>query len=1256
MHTASYMFVNYRHVALVHQAKVLCLRPQVIGLIQAAAQEYLHKHHSPTPQMVYDKLSRLDAQRVAAFHEPHLVHRRGRPTNGIGLPTRFVAPVEVPQLADDAMRQAHAFVLPQQQYHPPPTSLCSVCKKPGHHAPSCPSRVSALKELQPTGSHSSLHTPSPTFPSVQALPLAMSIPHQHVAQHLWTSGTPVTCNDAAVSHSQSSPACPPPSVSAAPITPQPAVAMAQPLLQRPLGRLQEQDATVCHSQSSPACPPPSVSAAPITPQPVVAMAQPLLQRPLGRLQEQDAAVPASPTPPATPVTPMDHTSATPMDHTSATPMDHMSYQADSASAAPVPPATPVTPLDRPQADFEQTSYDFEDEDPMSWATILKNQETSSQPIEVQFADPKRSGMCLSSLIAAQRDTWYAPLFDCSSAKEAVLSSHDLMSNILGSHPFTALCAHEVHASQMMGIVNHGLLWGRIACTCKAYWYWLRAIIQSTTYIPRAAGQPWPLSTQELRTVAGILDGAITIPAHTVLGNIPVYLSCNIQTLRDGAWVNDEVMNACTLLMRAMFHERTELQRATLLPLTFMHKLISRQAGANYRDLYRWLKHLNTPVDLIGLPVMVDGNHWIAVVIDFTNAGPASGGKVIVELMDPLYLGHSIRNDVIFDAVTRFLDAAWADRDSLSWLQHDPREALCINVSDRVPRQHDGYNCGIFTLCFLEHRLHKMALSYSTRDMPYFRKRLVLQLFNGKMLTDSVTLERSLFEALAEVHELLQGSALQITRGEAREYVPLFMPLECAPALLQSVGREQAGPSNFALHDLRPRASARTSMDVQVSGSPQIEFPSLAVYDPSWDFTTSSQGFRSSNPGLHVYKSAIGDGKGLFATRAFADGELMTEYAGNEICSKLDAAKLHIQTHMNHCEGLYVDGLKDPEPGKGMGSFAQHSPADKASAKVVRHGNTILLQCTRTVVPGDEVTLYYGPEESESYLIAMGFRRWRPSGLNNRSTSTVDLLHPLCPYDKKVEGSLHGALAQVLDDHHLGMIKVNQEPTVKAPLQTASLLRALGACFACIPNQENGNQGVGTLNTDIFHPPGVHPRHFADAHLESVVKILADNHINIETPIEDLLLLIANACQVHIAIFRADGDHLDKTKLRRVMGNVFGTGYSRIIHVVFSNDVFWAAAERTRSARMEGYGICVDTISIPLERSWQMLSDHLVAVSLVFCSGVNKASTLWQAIMYLFMTELPPSHAARMSAESAMAVAADMHSCPCEEVCCCHHHR
>ena len=226
MHTASYMFVNYRHVALVHQAKVLCLRPQVIGLIQAAAQEYLHKHHSPTPQMVYDKLSRLDDERVAAFHEPHLVHRRGRPTNGIGLPTRFVAPVEVPQLADDAMRQAQAFVLPQQQYHPPPTSLCSVCKKPGHHAPSCPSRVSALKELQPTGSHSSLHAASPTFPSVQALPLAMSIPHQHVAQHLWTSGTPVTCNDAAVSRSQSSPACPPPSVSAAPVTPQPAVAMA----------------------------------------------------------------------------------------------------------------------------------------------------------------------------------------------------------------------------------------------------------------------------------------------------------------------------------------------------------------------------------------------------------------------------------------------------------------------------------------------------------------------------------------------------------------------------------------------------------------------------------------------------------------------------------------------------------------------------------------------------------------------------------------------------------------------------------------------------------------------------------------------------------------------------------------------------------------------------------------------------------------------------------------------------------------------
>ena len=59
---------------------------------------------------------------------------------------------------------------------------------------------------------------------------------------------------------------------------------------------------------------------------------------------------------------------------------------------------------------------------------------------------------------------------------------------------------------------------------------------------------------------------------------------------------------------------------------------------------------------------------------------------------------------------------------------------------------------------------------------------------------------------------------------------------------------------------------------------------------------------------------------------------------------------------------------------------------------------------------------------------------------------------------------------------------------------------------------------------VTRPPGVQlciqGTHFADAHLENVVKILADNHMNIETPIAGLLSLIANACQVHLT--RAQG--------------------------------------------------------------------------------------------------------------------------------------
>ena len=66
------------------------------------------------------------------------------------------------------------------------------------------------------------------------------------------------------------------------------------------------------------------------------------------------------------------------------------------------------------------------------------------------------------------------------------------------------------------------------------------------------------------------------------------------------------------------------------------------------------------------------------------------------------------------------------------------------------------------------------------------------------------------------------------------------------------------------------------------------------------------------------------GNGLFAERDYKSKEFVTIYDGEYGLSEEDLCKRMPQTHINYTEGLYVDGLRELQVGKGMGSFVNHS--------------------------------------------------------------------------------------------------------------------------------------------------------------------------------------------------------------------------------------------------------------------------------------------------------------------------------------------
>lgn len=113
-------------------------------------------------------------------------------------------------------------------------------------------------------------------------------------------------------------------------------------------------------------------------------------------------------------------------------------------------------------------------------------------------------------------------------------------------------------------------------------------------------------------------------------------------------------------------------------------------------------------------------------------------------------------------------------------------------------------------------------------------------------------------------------------------------------------------------------------------------------------------------GVCVLPSSIPDsGLGLFAGREFGRGEYITLYEGDSLTRK-EAWSRDVLSHMASREGVFVDGLKHPVPGRGGGSFSNSSRREKdANASLVAWLGLLLLRAKRDISAGEEILVYYG---------------------------------------------------------------------------------------------------------------------------------------------------------------------------------------------------------------------------------------------------------------------------------------------------------
>ncbi|XP_062189936.1 putative ubiquitin-like-specific protease 1B, partial [Phragmites australis] len=222
----------------------------------------------------------------------------------------------------------------------------------------------------------------------------------------------------------------------------------------------------------------------------------------------------------------------------------------------------------------------------------------------------------------------------------------------------------------------------------------------------------PLTDEDEREVNTILhhsDHSDKIIVMHEPSNIEITKQ-KLQCLRPRGWLNDEVINLYIELLK----ERAEREPERFLKCHFFNtffykKLTCGIAGYDYQSVRRWTTFKKLGYGLIEcekifVPVHRD-IHWCLAVINMKDK--------TFQYLDSLgCLGHDVLRVLARYIMDELKDKSNVVIDTSSW----------VEVSDFLPSQQNGWDCGMFMLKFMDFHNRGLKPSFSQEHMMYFRKR------------------------------------------------------------------------------------------------------------------------------------------------------------------------------------------------------------------------------------------------------------------------------------------------------------------------------------------------------------------------------------------------------------------------------------------------------------------------------------------------------------------------------------------------------
>ncbi|XP_059209420.1 sentrin-specific protease 2 [Centropristis striata] len=197
---------------------------------------------------------------------------------------------------------------------------------------------------------------------------------------------------------------------------------------------------------------------------------------------------------------------------------------------------------------------------------------------------------------------------------------------------------------------------------------------------------------------------------------------DLATLQEGGWLNDEVMNFYLSLVM----ERSSGEAAGLKVYSFSTFFFPKLRGGGgggqaggHAAVKRWTKAVDLFLyDLILVPLHL-GVHWAMAVIDFKSKTVKS------------YDSMGQRHDDVCSLLLLYLKEEHRvkkgrELDSTKWTVGSFR-------ATEIPQQRNGSDCGVFACKYADYIAKGRPLTFKQCHMPLFRKLMIWEILNQKLL-------------------------------------------------------------------------------------------------------------------------------------------------------------------------------------------------------------------------------------------------------------------------------------------------------------------------------------------------------------------------------------------------------------------------------------------------------------------------------------------------------------------------------------------